>query len=188
MMFQIMLPLAILLAGIGARLLGWGFGVFLGACSVLQSGVYVAFWLYSRYKAKGGCQMKTMLFLSYGTREEAPCSGSAVRPLCMEKAFQSLGYRVISLWANRVPRREPGTGNGLAGFKKRKPAFLLCRRPLRPGAELLGIPVTAPHGGGKTGAPWLVLPGRRLFLPRNLAGAFAMGTKQTAPCAGGDYG
>ena len=56
MMFQIMLPLAILLAGIGARLLGWGFGVFLGACSVLQSGVYVAFWLYSRYKAKGGAK------------------------------------------------------------------------------------------------------------------------------------
>ena len=54
MLFQIMLPLAILLASFGARLFGWGFGTFLGACSLLQSGVYVAFWLYSRYKAKGG--------------------------------------------------------------------------------------------------------------------------------------
>ena len=81
--------------------------------------------------------MKTMLFLSYGTREEAPCSGSAVRPLCMEKAFQSLGYRVISLWG------EPGTQERARhrerfwqALKKENPLFCYAEGPSGPVRDL----------------------------------------------------
>ncbi len=133
--------------------------------------------------------MKTMLFLSYGTREEAPCSGSAVRPLCMEKAFQSLGYRVISLWG------EPGTQERARhrerfwqALKKENPLFCYAEGPSGPVRNFweyrllhrMAVEKQVPLG-------WFYRDAA-CFYPGNLAGTFPMGKKQTAPCAGGDHG
>ena len=77
--------------------------------------------------------MKTMLFVSYGNREMSPCSGSAVRPVCMEKAFRSLGYRVISLWGEPdTPKRARQRERFWQALKKENPLFCYAEGPSVP--------------------------------------------------------